>query len=95
MAGKYYDYSFVRELENMDEHISYLGELQGNELIKRILQSDLIVQPTYHDSFNLSTWEGLILRKKVIVTYISSMPELWVKSTYAIGVLPHPYILAR
>jgi glycosyltransferase involved in cell wall biosynthesis len=95
MAGKYYNYSFIRELESIDEHISYLGELQGEELIKRILQSDLIVQPTYHDSFNLSALEGLMLRKKVIVTYISSMPELWVKPAYAVGVLPNPYILGR
>lgn len=64
-------------------------------MIKRILQSDLILQPTYHDSFNLSALEGLMLLKKVIVTHISSMYKFWVKSAYTVGVLPNPYILGR
>jgi glycosyltransferase involved in cell wall biosynthesis len=96
MTGKYYTYSFLKELEDIaNGYLSYLGNMKREELIKVILESDLIVQPTYHDSFNLSTLEGLMLGKKVITSYTSSMPELWIKPAYAVGALPNPHILGR
>jgi hypothetical protein len=45
MTGKYYTYSFLKELEDIaNGYPSYLGNMKREELIKVILESDLIVQ---------------------------------------------------
>jgi glycosyltransferase involved in cell wall biosynthesis len=56
------------------EYVTYIGEKDREEVLKYISASDINVQPTYYDSFNISILESLLVGKPVVTTDVSG-PE--------------------
>jgi glycosyltransferase involved in cell wall biosynthesis len=58
------------------EYITYIGEKSREEVLKYVSASDITVQPTYYDSFNISVLESLFYGVPVVTTDVSG-PEYY------------------
>ena len=59
-----------------------------SHLASEYMASDMVVLPSYYESFGLSALEGMMLGKPVIASDIDGMGDVFVKPWYAYGVQP-------
>jgi glycosyltransferase involved in cell wall biosynthesis len=66
----------IAEYIKEKEYVTYVGEKSREEVLKYVSASDITVQPTYYDSFNISVLESLFYGVPVVTTDVSG-PEYY------------------
>jgi len=62
--------------ENIQNKIKWLGPLNTNELIAQILKANVVINPSFIESYSLVVKESLSLGAPTIAAYAGAMPEL-------------------
>lgn len=71
--------SFFERFTNLisdDLNICYLGVLQEDQLINRLLESDVMVHPSYIDNSPNSVCEAQLLGLPIVACYVGGVPDL-------------------
>jgi len=66
----------IEEYIKDKSYVTYLGEKSREEVLKYVAASDITVQPTYYDSFNISILESLFHGVPAVTTDVSG-PEYY------------------
>lgn len=62
--------------ENIEEKVVWLGPLNTDQLISQILMANVVINPSFIESFSLVLKEALYIGAPTIATYAGAMPEL-------------------
>jgi glycosyltransferase involved in cell wall biosynthesis len=57
-------------------HVRFLGGLPHGEVVQHVRDADLVVNPSYSESFGMSLVEALACQTPVVATRVGGMPEI-------------------
>ena len=82
VAGKFMDSKTKKEIlhfvnqNNLRENVVFLGYIQGNEKRDILLNSDIMILPSYGEGLPISILEGMAAGCVIIATEVGSIPEI-------------------
>jgi len=82
VAGKFIDSKTKKEIlyfveqNNLRENVVFLGYIQGNEKRNILLNSDIMILPSYGEGLPISILEGMAAGCAIIATEVGSIPEI-------------------
>ncbi len=59
-----------------DTRIKIIGELTGPNFLREIHNSDIVVMPSYHESFGLVALEAMYLKRILVVSRVGGLAEI-------------------
>lgn len=81
----------IIEKYKLDKRIKFLWQLNRNEILEKMAEYDILVFPTYFESFWMVALEGLSRWLWIITTNVYALPEL-VKDWFNGKILKNPYL---
>lgn len=73
---------FQQQLEDLAQYreggswLHFYGEVNEEEVYRRIVVSDILLLPSYAEGFPMSLLEGMVLSKPLVVSEAGAMPEI-------------------
>lgn len=67
--------NYAKEL-NIEDNIAWLGMMDANEMINEMYKSNLVVLPSFVESYSLFMAESMMIGVPLVVSYAGAMPEL-------------------
>lgn len=61
---------------NLQQNVKFLGAINEEQLISEMLNADVMVQPSYVESYSLALAEAMCVGLPAVVSYAGAMPEL-------------------
>jgi glycosyltransferase involved in cell wall biosynthesis len=71
---KLYLLSLIKSLE-LESHVNWLGALNASEIIRELQTSDVVLIPSYMESYCMVLYESLSIGIPIVCTYAGAMPE--------------------
>ena len=75
--------SLIKRLK-LESNVKFLGSLDSTTLIGEMLNADVMVHPSFVESYSVSLAEAMILGVPSVVSFVGAMPELAVNNESAL-----------
>lgn len=76
---------------NLEANVVFLGSLDASALKNEMLKADVMIQPSYVESYSLALSEAMAIGVPCVVSYAGAMPELAVDGIDALFYSPSDY----
>jgi glycosyltransferase involved in cell wall biosynthesis len=90
---KRYLLSLIKDF-NLEVHINWLGALDAKEIVRELQTSDIVLIPSYMESYCLFLYESLCVGIPIVCSYAGAMPEAGIFNPNIKYFQPGDYLVA-